>query len=143
MPNDAKLGLVVGMGLVITVAVLFFRKDASAGAASGDPAPAGIVRPMPPTPRPDSVRTALARPTARTEEPPFQTAGVHRHTVREGDTLFSIARQYYGDPERFGLIYQANRGVLRAPDVLPVGAEPGDPGYGGRKAVSRLPFLAV
>ena len=27
MPNDAKLGLVVGVGLVITVAVVFFRKD--------------------------------------------------------------------------------------------------------------------
>ena len=27
MPNDAKLGLVVGVGLVITVAVLFFRED--------------------------------------------------------------------------------------------------------------------
>lgn len=125
MPNDAKLGLVVGVGLVITVAVLFFRKDVTAGPASGDPAPAGIVRPLPPAPsRPyGSVRTALARPTARSGETPAQTAGAHRHTVRAGDTLFSIARQYYGDAERFGLIYQANRGVLRAPDELPAGAE--------------------
>jgi len=49
--------------------------------------------------------------------------GPHRHTVREGDTLFSLARRYYGDAERFGAIYQANRGVLRSPDPLPVGAE--------------------
>ncbi len=28
MSNDAKLGLVAGMGLVIAVAVVFFRKDA-------------------------------------------------------------------------------------------------------------------
>src|SRR4051812_22879368 len=28
MPNDAKLGLVVGMALIIAVAVVFFRKDA-------------------------------------------------------------------------------------------------------------------
>ena len=27
MPNDAKFGLFFGMGLVIVVAVLFFRKD--------------------------------------------------------------------------------------------------------------------
>ena len=27
MPNDAKLGLIVGVGLVIGVAVVFFRKD--------------------------------------------------------------------------------------------------------------------
>ena len=27
MPNDAKLGLVVGVGLVLAVAVVFFRKE--------------------------------------------------------------------------------------------------------------------
>ena len=34
MPNDAKLGLIVGVGLVIGVAVVFFRKDDSEGALS-------------------------------------------------------------------------------------------------------------
>jgi hypothetical protein len=29
MPNDAKLGLVVGVGLVLAVAILFVRKDSS------------------------------------------------------------------------------------------------------------------
>lgn len=123
MPNDAKLGLVVGVGLVITVAVLFFRKDMTVGAPNGEPAPAGIVRPMGPSSPDDRLRTALARPTARTEETPAQTAGVRRHTVRDGDTLFSLSRLYYGDAERFGLIYQANRGVLQSPDALPVGAD--------------------
>jgi hypothetical protein len=28
MTNDAKLGLVVGIGLVILIAIVFFRKDA-------------------------------------------------------------------------------------------------------------------
>jgi nucleoid-associated protein YgaU len=62
-----------------------------------------------------------ARPTGRTAEP--TDAAARRHTVKEGDTLFSLARTYYGDPEHFDLIYQANRGVLREPDPLPVGAE--------------------
>ena len=124
MPNDAKLGLVVGVGLVIAVAVLFFRKDMSVGSPNGEPAPAGIVRPMLPSSCPeDPLRTALAHPTARTAETPVQTAGVRRHTVRDGDTLFSLSRQYYGDAEQFGLIYRANRGVLQSPDPLPVGAE--------------------
>ena len=124
MPNDAKLGLVVGVGLVIAVAVLFFRKDMSVGSPTGEPAPAGIVRPMLPSSRPeDPLRTALAHPTARTVETPVQTAGVRRHTVRDGDTLFSLSRQYYGDAEQFGLIYRANRGVLQSPDPLPVGAD--------------------
>jgi nucleoid-associated protein YgaU len=124
MPNDAKLGLVVGVGLVIAVAVLFFRKDTPYGTPNGDPAPAGIVRPFPlPSPSSASSRSAPARPTALTTEPSTLTTGLQRHTVQEGDTLFSLARRYYGDAERFGAIYQANRGVLRAPDPLPVGAE--------------------
>jgi len=123
MPNDAKLGLVVGVGLVIAVAVLFFRKDTPYGTPNGDPAPAGIVRPFPLPSSSSSSRTTPARPTAWTTEPSSQTAGLQRHTVQEGDTLFSLARRYYGDAERFGAIYQANRGVLHAPDPLPVGAE--------------------
>jgi hypothetical protein len=31
MPNDAKLGLVLGVVLVILIAVLFFRKDSTQG----------------------------------------------------------------------------------------------------------------
>ena len=125
MPNDAKLGLVVGVGLVIAVAVLFFRKDTPYGTPSGDPAPAGIVRPFPLLPPSSSAssRTAPARPTAWTTEPASPAAGPQRHTVQEGDTLFTLARRYYGNAERFGAIYEANRGVLRSPDPLPVGAE--------------------
>ena len=124
MPNDAKLGLVVGVGLVITVAVLFYRKDLPTGMTAGDPAPAGMVRPVRPSPRSDnSARTASARPMGRIDDAQAQTAGMRRHTVRDGDTLFSLARQYYGDPERFGAIYRANRGVLASPDALPVGAD--------------------
>jgi nucleoid-associated protein YgaU len=124
MPNDAKLGLVVGVGLVIAVAVLFFRKDTPYGTPNGDPAPAGIVRPFPLPPSSSaSSRTAQARPTAWTTEPSSPTVVPQRHTVQEGDTLFTLARRYYGDAERFGAIYEANRGVLRAPDPLPVGAQ--------------------
>jgi hypothetical protein len=35
MPNDAKLGLVLGVGLVITLAVLFFHRDGTT-ADAGD-----------------------------------------------------------------------------------------------------------
>jgi hypothetical protein len=49
MSNDAKFGLIVGMGLVVAVALVFFRKDlltapnssgkAISAAVSGTPAP--------------------------------------------------------------------------------------------------------
>lgn len=47
------------------------------------------------------------------------------HTVRLGDNLTKIARQFYGDADRDAVmkIYNANRAVLSTPDVLPVGAE--------------------
>ena len=45
MPNDAKLGLIVGVGLVILVAVVFFRKDSS---AAPPPAPAAAAPDAPP-----------------------------------------------------------------------------------------------
>jgi len=37
MPNDAKLRMVVGVGLVIAVAVIFFRKELPSSVKSGDP----------------------------------------------------------------------------------------------------------
>ncbi len=47
MPNDAKLGLVVGVCVVLLIAVVFFRKDPAGltAAAPGGPAPSAQVRP--------------------------------------------------------------------------------------------------
>jgi hypothetical protein len=45
MPNDAKLGLVAGVALVIVVAVLYFHNDLSAGKTPGDAAAATVVGP--------------------------------------------------------------------------------------------------
>jgi nucleoid-associated protein YgaU len=42
-------------------------------------------------------------------------------SVREGETLTSIARYWYGTPERAADIFEENEG-LKDPDVLPVGA---------------------
>jgi hypothetical protein len=50
MSNDAKVGLVVGMGLVVTVAVVFFRKEvfASVAGPSNKPISAAVsAAPMP------------------------------------------------------------------------------------------------
>lgn len=37
------------------------------------------------------------------------------HRVRRGDTLWDLARYYLNDPFRWGLIYEANRGVVSNP----------------------------
>jgi hypothetical protein len=72
MPNDAKLGLVVGVGLVIAFAVVFFRKIPEAATPNPEagsiavPAPQGNAAP-PRTPVPPGQRTS-ALPAAAARE---------------------------------------------------------------------------
>ena len=121
MPNDAKFGLVVGVGLVIAVAVVFFRRDLPAPKAGHDAQPAGVAADTS-TP-PNAVSSSQSRVT------PVQTTGLRReamnekvHMVAEGETLFTIAQRHYGDGARFIDIYKANADVIKNPDKLPVGA---------------------
>jgi phage tail protein X len=45
------------------------------------------------------------------------------HRIRDGDTLDTIAREYFGNPDRANEIFDANRQLLKHPDLLPVGTE--------------------
>jgi hypothetical protein len=67
MPNDAKLGLVIGLGLVIALAVIYFRGD---GGNRNEESAATAVKPAAthrrPSPRGQS-RPTKARPAVQTE----------------------------------------------------------------------------
>lgn len=63
MPTDAKCGLLVGVGLVLTVAVLFFQKEPPADAPAAPPA--AVVQTRTPVP----ATAAAVRPPADQEEP--------------------------------------------------------------------------
>jgi nucleoid-associated protein YgaU len=107
MQNDAKLGLVVGVGLVIVIAVVFFRREpaqADAGQAAAV-APAG----------------QDGRPAPRNQLP--APGPVRRHVVQQGDTLYGLARRYYQDDRKFVDIYRANQDVLTTPDPLMPGTD--------------------
>ncbi|PKA99526.1 LysM domain-containing protein [Flavobacteriaceae bacterium MAR_2009_75] len=41
-----------------------------------------------------------------------------RHTVKSGESLSKIAKQYYGDPMKYKEIFSANTGILKNPDVI-------------------------
>jgi nucleoid-associated protein YgaU len=45
------------------------------------------------------------------------------HIVVDGDSLERLASRYLSDPNRSREIYELNRDVLTAPDLLPIGAE--------------------
>jgi phage tail protein X len=50
--------------------------------------------------------------------------GGRRHVVTKGETLYSLARNYYaGDMSKWRMIYDANRGTLQNPNMLRVGQE--------------------
>lgn len=40
------------------------------------------------------------------------------HTVAKGDTLSAIAKKYYGDPNRYPEIFEANKPMLTHPDKI-------------------------
>ena len=46
-----------------------------------------------------------------------------RYTVRAGDTLSKISREYYGDPNQFTKILNANRTILKDPNSISPGQE--------------------
>lgn len=118
VPNDAKLGLVVGVALVLTVAVIFFRKDTHAQALADTSMQSAPASTKPPTPTP---RPTVARANRRPHLVPETDTPVRKHVVREGETLFSLAQRYYGDGEQFQLIYRANQHEAEATDPLPAG----------------------
>lgn len=46
------------------------------------------------------------------------TSVYHRHTVKSGETLSKIAKQYYGDASKYQKIFAANSDILKNPDLI-------------------------
>lgn len=42
----------------------------------------------------------------------------HKHVVAKGETLGKIAKAYFGDPMKYKEIYEANKDVLKSPDLI-------------------------
>ncbi|WP_405565967.1 LysM peptidoglycan-binding domain-containing protein [Polaribacter sp. Asnod6-C07] len=45
------------------------------------------------------------------------------HTVEKGETLGKIAKHYYGKPMKYVAIFEANKDILKNPDVIHPGQE--------------------
>jgi len=102
------------------------------GPASPAPA-AGAMTPISSRSKPAALQPAPAQPLTTShsaaaatsppvDAPPRRYTPVKRHTVRDGDTLVGLAKRYYADETLAAALYDANRGVLRDPELLPIGA---------------------
>lgn len=67
----------------------------------------------------DQARNAFIKERANTgRAATTESSGGVYHTVVPGDCLWYIAKQYYGDAERWPEIYQANRDQISNPDLI-------------------------
>jgi nucleoid-associated protein YgaU len=85
----------------------------ASSAASSPPANVSNDEPAPQAP------SVVSEP-ASSEEPP---SALRRHTVRDGETLQSLAARLLGDAKYAEEIYRLNRERLPRRDLLPIGVE--------------------
>jgi nucleoid-associated protein YgaU len=74
-------------------------------------------------PRVDYPRPSEPVPVAPRQASPPAPAPARTHVVQNGDTLSSIAQQYYGNPNAWQRIYKANAAVIKNPDRVPPGTK--------------------
>jgi hypothetical protein len=77
-----------------------------------------------------TVDTSLPQPGQSQQSPPSMSAGAsasggqgRRYTVKSGDTLSKIAKEFYGRADQYTRIFEANRNVLTDPDKIRSGQE--------------------
>ncbi len=52
---------------------------------------------------------------------PAAAPALKTYTVKDGDTLSAISKEFYGDANQWQRIYEANRDVLKDPDMIQPG----------------------
>jgi LysM repeat protein len=78
---------------------------------------------MAPLPVRPAIGEAAASPVPSRPLPAATAPAPRRHTVAKGDTLFSLAQQYYGNRSRWRDIYEANRDRMPNENSLRLGME--------------------
>jgi len=117
LSGRGSVQVIVGALAIAAIVLAFttFRPDDSSEASSPTiiPAKATIVE----------AGTVAAQPTAKAvPSPTTPPASQERiHTVVSGDTLSSIANEYYGDASKWTKIFEANRDILPDANSLKLG----------------------
>lgn len=59
--------------------------------------------------------------TVQTTRPATTAPQTKTYTVKKGDTLWGIAKKYYGNGAKYPTIYNANKGKIKNPNLIYVG----------------------
>ena len=91
------------------------------------------VAPATATPAAEATEKPLAGPAASTSpeqstepspaEPTHAAHSATTYTVQPGDTLWKIAKQFYGEGSKYMKIFEANQNILKNPDHILPGQE--------------------
>lgn len=90
-----------------------------------------------------SAIAVLALLVAPTMAPAQQKQEVRTHTVTPGNTLWGLARSYYGDPYEWTRIFEANRDLVPDPDVLEPGLVLRIPGESAGEGTGTVRSISV
>jgi hypothetical protein len=70
-----------------------------------------------------SVDTSLPQPQAAAAAAAGAGAAGKTYTVKAGDTLSKIAKEFYGNANEYNKIFEANKDKLSSPDKIGIGQE--------------------
>lgn len=105
--------LVVGLSMMFAGCAMFQKKEA-APEATEDTTVLSQVTPETPT-------DATAQPAPEYTAPATPAGRVH--VVQPKDTVYSLARKYYGDMHQWRKIWQANQDQIPDPNKIKVGQQ--------------------
>lgn len=75
-----------------------------------------MTNPKEPLPDFSDVESASSSEAMTREE-----ASIPTYTVVKGDTLSKIAKRHYGDASKWKALFEANRDVIKNPDLIQIG----------------------
>jgi LysM repeat protein len=75
----------------------------------------------PPQTAPQASQTASTQPASAPAQQAMPVGTSEAYTVQKGDTLSKIAKQFYGNPNEYMRIFEANKDQLKDPDKIQIG----------------------
>ena len=73
---------------------------------------------MPDKPKPDFSNVQGGGSSPAPAQPATPTASPRTYTVAPGDNLSKIAKKIYGDSAKWKRIFEANRDIIKNPDLI-------------------------